>query len=258
MRKRQEWLIWAAVIVSLATGGINARGQATFGVLHSFTNSASDGSTPVGQPLLIGSTLYGVTYYGGSSSSGTVYRVGTNGTSFGVLYSFTGGTNGADPYCTLISTGASFYGMTFNGGDSDGGVVFGLNTNGPVYSVLHTFLGGAGDGQYPFGSLTLNGTNLYGMTNGGGTNDDGVVFGISTAGKNFTVFHSFAPGTNNGELPNEGVVMGGSTLYGTAFYGGSNDLGIVFAVNTAVTSNAFSILHHFTGERTTAPIRRAR
>ncbi len=247
MRKRQEWLICAAVIVSLATGGINARGQATFGVLHSFTNSTSDGSTPVGQPVLIGSTLYGVTLDGGSSSDGTLYNISTNGTGFGVLYSFTGGANGANPFCTLVSTGASFYGMTYNGGVNDGGVVFGVNTNGTGYSVLHTFLGGAGDGQYPFGSLTLNGTNLYGMTGGGGSNDDGVVFSVSTAGKNFTVFHSFAGGTNDGAFPNEGVIVSGSTLYGTAYYGGSNDLGIVFAVNTAVNSNAFSILHQFAG-----------
>jgi uncharacterized repeat protein (TIGR03803 family) len=246
MRKRQEWLTWVAVIVSLATVGINARAQA-FGVLHSFTNSTSDGSTPEGQPVLIGSTLYGVTFYGGSSSNGTLYRVSTNGTAFGLVYSFTGGTNGANPFCTLVSTGASFYGMTFNGGIDDGGVIFGLNTNGPVYSVLHTFLGGSGDGLYPFGSLTLNGTNLYGMTVNGGSNSEGVVFSISTAGSNFSVLHSFASGTNDGAAPYEGVVMGGSTLYGTAFYGGSSNLGIVFALNTAVTSNAFTILHHFTG-----------
>jgi uncharacterized repeat protein (TIGR03803 family) len=248
MRKRQEWLTGIAIIVFLAAGGINARAQATFGVLHSFTNSTSDGSFPAGQPVLIGSTLYGVTFYGGSSSSGTVYRVSTNGAGFGVLYSFTGGANGANPYCTLVSTGASFYGMTYNGGVADGGVVFGVNTNGTGYSVLHTFLGGGGDGQYPYGSLALNGSTLYGMTSGGGSNDDGVVFSISTGGTpTFSVLHSFAGGTNDGAFPNEGVIVSGTSLYGTAYYGGTNDLGVVFAVNTAVTSNAFTILHHFAG-----------
>jgi uncharacterized repeat protein (TIGR03803 family) len=247
MRKRQQWLTGIAVIVFLATGGINARAQATFGVLHSFTNSTTDGSTPEGQPVLIGSMLYGVTYSGGSSSSGTLYQISTNGTGFGVLYSFTGGTNGGNPFCTLVSTGDSLYGMTFNGGVSDGGVVFGVNTNGTGYSVLHTFLGGDADGQYPLGSLTLNGSTLYGMTSGGGSNDDGVVFSISTAGSNFSVLHSFAGGTNDGAFPNEGVIVGGTSLYGTAYYGGSNNLGVVFAYNTALARNAYTILHHFAG-----------
>ncbi|MGD1020539.1 MAG: choice-of-anchor tandem repeat GloVer-containing protein [Verrucomicrobiia bacterium] len=247
MRNGKEWLTWVAVIVSLAAGGISTRAQAGFDVLHSFTNSTTDGSTPEGQPVLIGSTLYGVAKYGGSNSWGAVYQVSTNGTGFGLVYSFLGGTNGANPYCTLASAGASLYGMTFGGGVDDGGVVFGVNTNGIGYSVLHTFLGGAGDGQYPLGSLTINGTNLYGMTTNGGTNDYGVIFQVNTSGTNFSVIHSFAGGTNDGAFPNEGVVVSGSTLYGTTFNGGSNELGVVFAMNTAASSNGYAILHRFTG-----------
>jgi uncharacterized repeat protein (TIGR03803 family) len=247
MRKGQEWVIGVAVMIALATGGISARAQAGFGVLHSFTSTNSDGATPEGQPLIIGSNIFGVTYNGGSNSDGSIYQISTNGTGFTLLYSFLEGPNGANPLCTLVSTGSTFYGMTFNGGVSDGGVVFGLNTNGAVYSVLHTFLGGESDGLYPFGSLAINGTNLYGMTANGGTNDDGVIFSISTSGTNFTMIHSFAGGTSDGEFPNEGVIVSGSTLYGTAFYGGSNNLGIVFAMNTAVVSNGFTILHHFAG-----------
>jgi uncharacterized repeat protein (TIGR03803 family) len=252
MRIGNVWLFWVAVIVSQATSGINTRAQA-FGVLHSFTGSTTDGSTPEGQPLLLGSTLYGVTYYGGSNSEGTVnsdgtvYQISTNGTGFSVVYSFAGGTNGDNPYCTLVSAGSVLYGMTFNGGVDDGGVIFGVNTNGPVYNLLHIFRGGDSDGQYPLGSLTLAGSTLYGMTDGGGTDGVGVVFEISTSGTNFSVIHSFAGGVNDGEFPNEGVVLGGTALYGTTFNGGSNNLGIVFADNTALTSNAFSILHHFAG-----------
>jgi uncharacterized repeat protein (TIGR03803 family) len=35
-------------------------------------------------------------------------------------------------------------------------------------------------GKYPYGSLTLSGNVLYGMTNYGGVYNDGVVFSIHT------------------------------------------------------------------------------
>ena len=35
-------------------------------------------------------------------------------------------------------------------------------------NILHNFTGGANDGQYPYGSLTLSGSKLYGMTSDGG------------------------------------------------------------------------------------------
>jgi uncharacterized repeat protein (TIGR03803 family) len=253
-------MVVAAVGIALGTvHATPARAQININVLHSFSTNdfSANGSFPEGQPLLIGSTLYGVTEYGGSTNCdagcGTVYQVGTNGTGFSLLCTFTGGADGANPYCTLVSAGSFSYGMTFNGGLDDGGVIFGVATtatNG-TNVVLHTFQGGASDGQFPNGSLTLfNGSTLYGMTSGGGSNELGVIFqiGANTNGTNFSVLYSFAGGTNDGAFPNEGVVVGGSTLlYGTTSEGGSNDLGIVFACNTALTNNALTILHHFGG-----------
>src|ERR1051325_901868 len=153
MEKRRVWLGWVPLVLALVLGGTTAVAQGGFGLLHSFTGATNDGASPEGTPLLIGSNLYGVTFNGGSSSLGTIYRVSTNGTGFSLLFSFPGGANGANPFCSLVNTGAAFYGMTFNGGVNDGGVVFGLNTNGPSYSVVHTFLGGNNDGLFPFGSL---------------------------------------------------------------------------------------------------------
>ncbi|HTS19671.1 MAG TPA: choice-of-anchor tandem repeat GloVer-containing protein [Verrucomicrobiae bacterium] len=245
MRKRQVWVSWVAVIVSLATIAMTAQAQ-SIGILHSFASSLADGANPEGQPILIGSTLYGLAFDGGSNSDGAVYQISTNGTGFSVVYSFTGGTNGTNPFGTLATDGTSFYGMTFNGGVDDGGVAFAVSTNG-TYRLLHTFLGGGGDGQYPYGSLVVTGTTLYGMTNGGGTNEVGVIFSLGTGGSPFSVLHSFAGGTSDGALPNEGVILNGTTLYGTTSAGGSNNEGIVFAYNTALTSNAFTILHHFVG-----------
>jgi uncharacterized repeat protein (TIGR03803 family) len=236
------------VILALVLAGTTAVAQGSFGVLHSFTGAANDGAIPEGTPLLIGSSLYGVTYLGGSNSEGTVFQVTTNGTGFNLVYSFTGGTNGANPYGSLVSDGSTLYGMTFNGGVKDGGVLFGVNTNGVNYMVLHAFLGGNSDGLFPYGSPILDRSTLYGMTSFGGTNDFGVVFKISTNGSNFAVLHSFAGGTGDGLFPAEGVIVGGTNLYGTTFYGGSNNLGVVFAVST--NGGSIKILHHFAGGTT--------
>ena len=248
MEKRRSWLGWVPVVLALVLVGTTAVAQGGFGLIHSFTGATNDGASPEGTPLLIGSNLYGVTFNGGSSSLGTIYQVSTNGSGFSLLFSFLGGANGANPFCSLVNTGAAFYGMTFNGGVNDGGVVFKFDTNSvPTYSVLHTFLGGNNDGLFPFGSLTLAGSTLFGMTANGGTNNDGVVFKVTTNGTSFSVLHSFASGINDGSFPNEGVIVQGSILFGTAFNGGSNNVGIVFSLDTAGSSNVFKILHHFSG-----------
>ena len=71
----------------------------------------------------------------------------------------------------------------------------------------------------------------------------GVVFKLDTRGKE-TVLHSFAGGTD-GQYPWAGLVRdsdGG--LYGTTFYGGASNYGVVFKVDAAGTE---TVLYSFTG-----------
>src|SRR5579862_231608 len=79
---------------------LNADGTA-FITLHNFTG-ASDGANPYAGLVLSGDTLYGTAYGGGASGNGTVFRVNTDGTGFTTLHSFTGGSDGANPYSALI------------------------------------------------------------------------------------------------------------------------------------------------------------
>ena len=72
---------------------INSSG---FSVLHQFTGG-SDGVGPQGPLVVSGHTLYGTTYAGGISGSGTVLKVNTDGSGFAVPYNFTGGDDGATP-----------------------------------------------------------------------------------------------------------------------------------------------------------------
>src|SRR5437764_998013 len=67
----------------------------------------------------------------------------------------------------------------------------------------------------------------------------------------FTVLHTFTSASgpnatnNDGANPTASLVLSGSTLYGTATYGGSSGWGTVFAVNSDGTG--FTTPYNFTG-----------
>jgi uncharacterized repeat protein (TIGR03803 family) len=86
-------------------------------VLHNFRGSPNDGEAP--QAGLVRDTagnLYGTTVFAGSYGFGTVFKINPRGGET-VLYSFTGGADGAYPYSGLILDAAgNLYGTTAYGG----------------------------------------------------------------------------------------------------------------------------------------------
>jgi len=219
--------------------------------LHSFANVTTDGRSPYGSLALGGATLYGMTTYAGNYNNGVVFKLNTDGTGYTVLHHFAGGTtDGKQPfYGSLVLSGSTLYGMTQFGGTSDKGVIFKLNINGDNYGfgLLHSFAGGANDGNKPYDSLTLSNSTLYGMTYYGGSNDLGVVFCLSTNGTGYTNLHSFAGGGNDGSHPVRSLALSGSTLYGMTQYGGYG-YGTAFKMNT--DGSGFSLLHSFVNTQT--------
>jgi uncharacterized repeat protein (TIGR03803 family) len=231
---------------------INTNGT-RFTNLYTFT-FGNDGGDPVGGLTLSGNSLYGTTYGGGSFGHGTVFAVNINGTGFTTLHNFTTvsgspytNSDGANPDCTLILSGNTLYGTTTAGGTHGFGTVFALNINNTNLTTLHTFAGGS-DGRSPYAGLILSGNTLYGTAAGaqifpppeGGTNGSGTMFAINTDGTGFTNLYNFTLTRTNssgaftnsdGVLPTAGLILSGSTLYGTAQYGGSSDNGTVFGLN---------------------------
>jgi uncharacterized repeat protein (TIGR03803 family) len=95
-------------------------------VLYRF-KANDDGAHPqFGSLIAIGSTLYGTTYQGGSSGSGTVFSVGTAAGVERVIYSFKGGTDGQYPYDGLLNVNGTLFGTTYQGGAGGFGTVFKL------------------------------------------------------------------------------------------------------------------------------------
>jgi uncharacterized repeat protein (TIGR03803 family) len=89
------------------------------------------------------------------------------------------------------------------------------------------------NGQYSLAGVILSGSTLYGTTDEGGANGEGEVFSLPVTGGTPTVLASFAANGSNGQNPEAGVILSGSTLYGTTFEGGANGWGEVFSVPTA-------------------------
>lgn len=192
--------------------------------LHDFLDSPTDGRLGQGKLALAGATGYGMTYYGGAAPGGvgTVYRINTDGTGFGLLHSF--GFNdpagGFNPYGSLTLAGSKLYGLTSTGGRG-GGTIFSLNLDGSGFEVLHTF-NGRYDEQHPDGfktrgSLTLYGSRLYGMTEQGGDGNYGTIFGLDTDGTDYEMLYSFT-GSDGLLYPQGDLTMSadGSTLFGSA------------------------------------------
>jgi len=218
-----------------------------FTLLHTFGGNAADGSYPYGSLSLIDGNLYGMTSGGGLSNAGTLFQMDTNGGNFSLLRSFAGSAGGSEPYGDLLSLGDRLYGMTSTGGSNNNGTLFSIGIDGTGYTVLHDFKGGVGDGGRPLGSLLEVDGVLYGVTENGGSNSNrGAVFRVGTNGSGYQVIHNFAGGSADGSDPNyEDLVAFGDSLYGLTMYGGTNNFGVLFELNTNGTD--FLVLHSFRG-----------
>ncbi len=222
-------------------------------VIHTFTGG-SDGANPYAG-LVPDSTenLYGTTVNGGGSNAcsggcGTVFKVTSSGKE-SILYSFAGGTDGANPYGGLIrDTRGNLYGTTVDGG-SYVGTVFEV-TPGGVETLLHTFgSSSTGDGSAPYAGLLADPKgNLYGSTFSGGSQCTtsggcGTVFQVAPTGIE-TVLYSFAGGTD-ASFPFCSLVWDtDGNLYGTTIFGGTYNQGAVFRVSPSGTE---TVLYSFTG-----------
>ena len=199
-----------------------------FYTLYKF--SGPDGQNPQAR-VIIGpdGNLYGTTIAGGAANAGTVFRLQPPATACKayscpwtetVLYSFQGGSDGANPqYGDLtFDQAGNIYGTTPYGGSSNIGVVYELSpTNGSwTETILHTFDGS--DGYQPYAGVIFDGAgNLYGTTSSGGGGGNGNVYKLTHSGSGWVVstIHDFAfPGGAYGGL----ISDSSGNLYGITFF----------------------------------------
>lgn len=138
-------------------------------------NGASNGSNPFGTLLYDGTFLYGMTFSGGTSNDGTIFKIRTDGTGYVRMFNFNLSI-GDRPFGDLVSDGTFLYGLTYSGGSGGTGNLFKIKPDGTGFAQLHDFSAVA-DGWLPYGSPLRIGSTLYGMTQFGGTaGGDGTIF----------------------------------------------------------------------------------
>jgi uncharacterized repeat protein (TIGR03803 family) len=189
---------------------------------------------------------------GGSNFSGTVFKMLPGG-KLNILYSFCSlakCADGSHPYAGLIqATDGNFYGTTNRGGANDpyDGTVFRITPAGKLTTIYNfCSLPNCTDGLSPFAGL-IQGTDgdLYGTTQGGGTNNNGTVFKITLGGALTTLYNFCSqPNCADGCSPNAGLVQAtDGNFYGTTYWCGANYIyGTVFKMTPG---GLLTTLHSF-------------
>jgi uncharacterized repeat protein (TIGR03803 family) len=266
---------------SSVTGGLIYRSSADGLLVKTiYQMSTSEAYAPLAG-LLVGSDglLYGTTSLGAvgvvANTTGTVFRIKTDGTGFTILHRFAPwsesnvnnnaiNADGAFPETALIEGSDGFlYGVTRAGGPHGTGAVFKVSRDGTSFKVLHTFAAVTSDanaavpinldGAAPLGVL-LQGADgfIYGTTSAGGENGRGTIFRVGTDGSGFQLQHVFAALTGSaspqvnvgGASPLAGLADGkDGRFYGVASGGGTNGFGTIFAFDPV--GRLLSVMYDF-------------
>jgi uncharacterized repeat protein (TIGR03803 family) len=210
-------------------GGANTWGTlfrftppSTVTVLHNFTGLEGQAFVPPTQGK--DGNLYGVT------GTGIAYSITLNGT-YKQLPNAPGGLFGP----LLLASDGNLYGAASTGGTFNNGAVFRMSTPSGAIKIIHSFTGA--DGADPQGGLAqASDGKLYGTTEYGGPNDNGVIYKMTLNGK-ITVLHTFdVNGVSDGQFPIAGLLAASDGyLYGVNFRGGAGAEGTIFRITTSGT-----------------------
>ena len=212
-------------------------------LIYSFAGSGDGEYTDTELVMDSVGNLYGTSVQGGTYGGGTVFQVTPAGVHT-VLYDFTGGADGGEPYKGVtLDTQGNLYGtaVTGGGGSCEGGcgVAFKLSNSGGVWTqtVIHTFTGG-NDGSGPGSPVAIDKQgNVYGTTPTGGANGMGVVYQLRPG----------ATGGNDGGGGSASRLMIDATgnLYGVCTVGGTNGFGTVYKMSSVQGKWQFTTLYAF-------------
>jgi uncharacterized repeat protein (TIGR03803 family) len=200
--------------------------------------------------------FYGMYNIGGYDNSGSLFECDTTSAAYTEKFSFNSDTEGRSPKGDLVLAGnGKLYGMTSYGGVYDDGVIFEIDTATNKYIKKFDFKQDTTGGN-PSGSLMVakNG-KLYGMTDNGGKNDDGVLFEWDPATNKYSIKSEFED-RSRGMGPKSRLIEGSNhVLYGVSQNGGIHysdgrryySFGVLFEYDPV--SNSFSKKHDFDYER---------
>jgi uncharacterized repeat protein (TIGR03803 family) len=230
-------------------------------------NNIPNGRGPNGTLYYDGTFLYATTVMGGTNGTGTIVKIKPDGTGFAKIYEFAqykGGTK-----CTLVSDGTFLYGNNFkikpdgtgyadfaypcsgswlydgtflyglgyeNTTNGQYGTVFKVKPDGTGYVLLSYFTKNSG---YPRNNtLITDGTYLYGVCEGDGSNSYGSAFKVKTDGTGFVKLPI------HDRFPKGRFVLIGTDLYGMTREGGANNMGTIYKISA---DGVYTLLHSLNG-----------
>ena len=247
--------IWWGCLAFIAA--VTMASAATTNVIYSLAGEDDGEYADTDLAIDTAGNLYGTTVLGGAFGSGTVFKLAPtpNGWVHTVLYSFTGGEDGGEPYkgVTLDAQG-NLYGTAVTGGsgscEGGCGVAYKLTNSGGTWTqtVIHAFTGG-NDGSGPGARLTVDQQgNLYGMAPTGGAYAAGTIFRIAAGTWKFKVIHAFTGGADGSGGSAGQILLRGGHLYGAATVGGIYGKGVAFELTPAQTGEwTFKTIYSFKG-----------
>jgi uncharacterized repeat protein (TIGR03803 family) len=224
--------------------------------LYAFNGGNDDGVQPQVMVAPNGA-VFGATQSGGPSGCGMVFQLTPSPTvsptalarwNETVLHTFADGSDGCNPFSPpIVDSAGNLYGTTADGGPTESGVVYELVRSGQSYTeqILYTFSGP--DGAVPGAGLIADSsfTNLYGVTQVGGSRNDGTVFRLTNTGSGWTetVLYNFQ-NSSDGQQPQAGLAMDASgNLFGATAMAGNGGGGTVFELTPSGGSYTFQELY---------------
>ncbi|MEO5753288.1 MAG: choice-of-anchor tandem repeat GloVer-containing protein [Chthoniobacterales bacterium] len=229
-------------------------------VIYSLTGEDGGEYTDTDVEIDAAGNLYGTSVLGGTFGGGTVWQLSpvAGGWVHTVLYNFTGGADGGEPYKGVsLDARGNLYGTAVTGGsgscEGGCGVAYKLTKSGITWtqSVIHAFTGGA-DGSGPGARVAVDRRgNVYGMTPTGGADGLGTIYRLRQKSNGtwaLRVIHTFTGGVDGSSGSAGRLVLRNGRIYGVATTGGANGAGTVFELTpTQVGEWDFKTLYAFQG-----------
>ena len=231
---------FGGVVFRIATNG-------AYSVLRHFDVVTPGPTAPFGGVTVASDgVLYGLSRFGGTNDTGSIFKINRDGSAFAVLRSFDAFNDGAQPLGSLLDgSDGLLYGSTTEGGTNQGGVLFRINRNGSGYQTLRQGGSQPMDARAPYAGFTeVTGTLFTVSSSGTDGASGGTLLKINRDGTGYQILGVFGVNGGDGQAPVQPLNSGpGGWLYGVTPIGGQFGGGSVFRFDT--NGGNYSILRSF-------------
>lgn len=175
--------------------------------------------------------IYGCVNSLGKFGAGGIFEFDLNSKSLSIKYDFSDSMGAYNQYGMYLANNNKLYGTTSSGGINDEGVLFEFDPANYAYKKLVEFDYATTGSSPEAGVMQASNGKLYGITNSGGANNNGVIFEYDLALSKYKKLADFVDSTT-GDGPSGRLIQSSNgNLYGCTSYGGKHDYGSVFEFN---------------------------